>query len=80
MFENYFISKFTIPNYPKEELTMKINLVPKTKRKISKFNNDPAKKLGFSLSNLTGKSMKRQGSSKGGKMVKRMVEKCKKLF
>ena len=59
---------------------MKINLFPKKKRKIIKLKNEFAEELGFSFKKLTGKSMKKQGSSKGGKMVNRMVEKCKNSF
>lgn len=59
---------------------MRINLVPKKKRKIIKLKNEFAKDLGFSFKNLTEKSMKRQRSSIGGKMVNRMVEQYKKLF
>lgn len=59
---------------------MKSNLVPKNKRKLNNLKNEFAKDLGVSLKNLSGKSMKMQRSSAGGKMVKRMVERCKKLF
>lgn len=59
---------------------MKINLVPKKKRKIIMLKNEFAKDLSLPFKKLTGKSMKKQSSSIGGKMVNRMVEMYKKLF
>jgi len=59
---------------------MRINLFPKKKRKIIRLKNEFAKELDLPFKKLSGKSMKKQGSSIGGKMVNGMVETYKKLF
>lgn len=59
---------------------MKINLLPKKKRKIIKLKNEFAKEVGVSLKDLGKNSMKRQKSSIGSRMVNRMVKSIKNSF